>query len=214
MMRRAAAAGFLLLFAAVTTAGAQDKAAKITIGAMAVAPLSGSADNFSMGPGVGLGVAWNVREQFGLKFDLAYARLGARDVAVPLLPSPIDVKPGLSFGSAAFVFRGPPGRARLYVLAGAGVYHRSVTLTTSGTGLITVCNPWWFVCYAQAVPVDRIIGSRSTTDAGVNVGFGLSAGAFFADVRYHYMWGPTYDTPTGGQKATGKFLPLTVGVSF
>jgi hypothetical protein len=100
------------------------------------------------------------------------------------------------------------------MLAGVGLYRRSVALTTSGAGFVTVCDPWWFVCDPQPAPVERVVGSRSTTDFGVNVGAGLTAGMFFAEIRYHYMWGPTFTTPSGSQKATGKFLPLTVGVNF
>jgi hypothetical protein len=112
------------------------------------------------------------------------------------------------------MFQAPPGPVRLYMLAGVGLYRRSVTLTTSGTGLVTVCDPWWFVCDLQPVPAERVVGSRSTTDVGVNVGAGVTVRMLFAEIRYHYIWGPTFSTPSGTQKATGKFLPLTVGVNF
>ena len=32
---------------------------------------------------------------------------------------------------------------------------------------------------------------------------------FFAEIRYHFTWGPEFSTPSGSQRATGKFLPLT-----
>jgi hypothetical protein len=77
-----------------------------------------------------------------------------------------------------------------------------------------VCDPWWLVCYPQPVPVERVLGSRSTTDVGMNVGAGLTAGMFFAEIRYHFMGGPEFTTSNGSRTANGKFLPLTVGVTF
>ncbi|MCX6550482.1 MAG: outer membrane beta-barrel protein [Acidobacteria bacterium] len=193
---------------------AQDRPVQVTVGGAIVAPLSGSADRFSIGAGADVGVVWKLNEQAGLKFDYMFAALGAKDIPISVMTSPIDVKPRLQFGSAAFMFQAPPGPVRVYLVGGVGIYRRSVTLTTPATGMITVCDPWWLVCYPQPVPVDRVVGSRSTTDFGVNVGAGFTAGAFFVEARYHYITGPSFDTPTGRQTATGKFFPLTIGVQF
>jgi len=64
------------------------------------------------------------------------------------------------------------------------------------------------------VAASSVAGTNSSTDVGVNVGAGFTAGKFFAEVRYHYMTGPSYSTPSGTQKATGKFFPLIVGARF
>ena len=47
----------------------------------------------------------------------------------------------------------------------------------------------------SAIPVDscrstNIIGERSSTDFGMDFGGGVKFGAFYADLRYHYIWGP------------------------
>ena len=213
-VKRIVVVGLLLGLVVAAPVRAQQPPVSVTLGGAVVAPLSGSADNFSTGGGLDFGVTWDITGQMGLKFEYCYSALGAKNVPVPLITTPINVKPRLQFGTAAFVFQAPPNPFRLYVLAGVGLYRRSVSLTTSGTGLVTVCDPWWFVCYPQPVPIERVVGSRSTTDFGVNVGAGFTARHFFAEARYHYMTGPSYSTPSGAQKATGKFFPLVVGVRF
>ena len=59
-----------------------------------------------------------------------------------------------------------------YVLGGFGVYDRIVQLTSPGVGFVTVCDPWWYVCYPVAVPVTNILGERSSTDMGIDFGGG------------------------------------------
>jgi len=211
-MQRLALA-FVLLVVPVTAARAQDPP-RVTfgVGGAIVGPLSGTADNFSIGYGIGGNATWHITGQMGLQFDYLYAGLGGKDM--PQGAVPVDSSLRLQYGTAAFVFQAPPGPFRLYLLAGGGIYHRSVSLKTSATGSVSVCNPWWFVCNAQPVPASSVAGSNSSTDFGVNVGAGFTAGKFFAEVRYHYMFGPSYSTPSGTQKATGKFLPLTIGARF
>jgi hypothetical protein len=36
----------------------------------------------------------------------------------------------------------------------------------------------------------------------------------FLESRYHYVFGPSFDTPTGSQKATGNYVPISLGVRF
>jgi opacity protein-like surface antigen len=214
MLKRQAAV-WLVVLATAVPAAAQEKPLSLAVGGAVVGPLSASADRFSTGLGVTFGATWHINEQMGVKTDYVWSTLGVQDDwPVPRPSAPIQITPRIQFGTADFMFQAPPGRVRLYILAGVGLYRRSVTLATSGTGFVMVCDPWWFVCDPQPVPVERVAGSRSTTDVGVNVGAGLTAGMFFAEIRYHYMWGPTFTTPSGSQKATGKFLPLTVGVNF
>jgi hypothetical protein len=207
------ALAFAVLLAVVPVASAQDPP-RVTfgVGGAIVAPLSGTADNFSIGYGIGGNATWHITGQMGLQFDYLYAGLGGKDVSQ--ISALIDASLRLQAGTVAFVFQAPPGPFRLYLLAGGGIYHRSVSLKTSATGSVSVCNPWWFVCNAQPVLAQSIAGSHASTDVGVNVGAGFTAGKFFAEVRYHYMFGPSYSTPSGTQKATGKFFPLIVGARF
>ena len=83
-----------------------------------------------------------------------------------------------------------------------GVYHRSVYVTTPATGLVTVCRPGWFICFPTAVTVDTVVASRGSTDPGISFGGGFTyslsnLATFFAEARYHYVWGP--DVNNGGR---------------
>ena len=68
--------------------------------------------------------------------------------------------------------------------------------------------------------VENIVGERSSTDFGMVFGGGATFGVIFAEVRYHYIWGPEIesqtigDTTTEARKADGKFLAVSFGVKF
>jgi hypothetical protein len=80
------------------------------------------------------------------------------------------------------------------------------------------------------VPVENIVGERSSTDFGMAFGGGVKFGAVYAELRYHYIWGPSIEglelptnpiagDPSGtntlaGQKANGQFLATTFGFRF
>lgn len=213
--RRWAAGLLALCLAGPATAVAQDAPVAVHAAGVVTAPLSGTADSFNPGLGAAAGVTWNFAEYWGARVDLAWSRLSAKHVPASV-GAPLDVSGHVGYATADLVFRGQPGAVRIYVLAGVGIYRRAVSLSGSGSGQVDVCNPWWFVCESGSVPVGRVLGGRSTTDIGVNVGFGATFvhDRVFAEVRFHYATGPTYDTPQGDQVASGKFFPLMVGVRF
>jgi hypothetical protein len=76
------------------------------------------------------------------------------------------------------------------------------------------------------VPVENIVGERSSTDFGMDFGAGVNFSPVFAEFRYHYIWGPTIEpavaTPlpttttstTTSRDANGQFIVLTFGVRF
>lgn len=205
----------LAVLAAALPAAAQEKPYSVTVGGALVGPLSDSADRFTTGIGFTGGATWHINEQIGLTGDYVWSTLGAQDDWTGLVASrPVEVTPRIQFGTVNIRLQAPPAKVRLYVLAGLGLYHRTVRMATSGSGDITVCDPWWFVCTAGPVAVGSVSRTHASTDPGINVGAGIAAGMFFAEIRYHFMWGPSFETPTGSRKATGKFLPLTLGVVF
>lgn len=218
---RAALAGVLMVLGAVPASSAQpapsaqDGPATIFIGASAIGPLSGTADRFSIGFGVDIGASYNINEQMSIRGDWVFGQFGqSGEWPEPPLPVVFDTSLRAQFATANFVFHGPPGRARLYVMAGVGVYFRRVDVTGSSTGQVEVCDPWWFVCTGGEVGAAQVLGTRSHTSIGVNVGVGVRFSRYFVEGRYHYAGGPTYDTPSGSQTATGKFFPVTFGVTF
>ena len=74
-----------------------------------------------------------------------------------------------------------------------GVYYRPIKVTTPGVGWVPgYCDPWWYVCYPGGMGRNstNIIGERSSTDFGMAFGGGVNFGTFYAELRYHYIWGP------------------------
>jgi len=116
------------------------------------------------------------------------------------------------------------GAVRPYVVAGPGMYYRSVEITEYvGSGVI--CDPFWYVC--GVYPVSAVVGSRGGWDFGFNVGGGVGFGIgesseFYVETRYHYVAGPeiTPATPLpagttdSGGSANGSYYPLTFGFRF
>ena len=205
----------LAVMAMAVPAAAQDKLFSVAIGAALVGPLSDSADRFSTGLGFTAGATWHITPQIGLTGDYLWSTLGTQDDWDGLVATrPVDVTPRIQFGTVGLRFQAPPAKVRIHLVGGFGLYHRTVRMATSGSGDITVCDPWWLVCTAGPVPVGSVNRTHTTTDPGINIGAGITAGKFFAEIRYHFMWGPSFATPSGSQQATGKFLPLTVGVVF
>ena len=102
-----------------------------------------------------------------------------------------------------------------------------IKVTTPGVGYVPgYCDPWWYVCYPGGfVPVENIVGDRSSTDFGMDFGGGVKFGPAYAEARYHYIWGPTVEeqvttlpsttaTSTTERKANGQFFMLTFGIRF
>ncbi len=214
MFKRVALLCLAVLVMAVPAA-AQDKPFSVAIGAALVGPLADSADRFSTGLGFTAGATWHLTPQIGLTGDYLWSTLGTQDHWSGFVATrPVDVTPRIQFGTVGLRFQAPPAKVRIHLAGGLGLYHRTVRMATSGSGDISVCDPWWLVCTAGSVPVGSVNRTHSTTDPGINIGAGITAGMFFAEIRYHFTWGPSFATPSGAQQATGKFLPLTVGVVF
>lgn len=207
-------AGATVALTAAAPALAQDKPVTASVGAIVVAPLSDSSRVFSTGLGLDVGVNWNVTEQIGLRFDAVATTLGVQSQPEHPASVPVGVTPRMQFGTANVVFRSAAGRARIYLTGGVGVYRRTVELRVASSDPVTVCNPWWFVCESGPVPASQVSGTRSSVDLGVNVGAGFTVNHFFAEIRYHFVWGPSFPMPQGQTPASGKFLPLVVGVRF
>ena len=98
-----------------------------------------------------------------------------------------------------------------------------IKVTTPAVGFVPgFCDPWWYVCYPGGfVPVENIVGDRSSTDFGMDFGGGVHFGAIYAELRYHYIWGPDIGpqgtaagSTTTTRKANGQFLATTFGFRF
>jgi opacity protein-like surface antigen len=188
-------------------------------------------DHFGTGGNFVAGLTFNLNENAGVQVEYGYNGLTGKTATFDGWTDPgfnnpssiiIQSHHNMQYIDFNGVFKpSTGGRAGGYLIGGFGAYYRNVNLTTPDTGYVTVCDPWWYVCYPTLVTVDRVIGSRSVWDFGIDIGGGVTftitdAGAqFYAEVRYHYMWGPSFDLPDGStKKANGQYLPITFGFRF
>jgi hypothetical protein len=220
--------GGLLLVGLVvmsSPAAAGDKPLTFSIGGGVAVPVGGVGDSLGSGGQVTLGLGYKVRPRITVFGEYNFSSLGNKTLDVPQ-PLITDIKSftgngWFQYGGGGVMFTPwESGKSSLYVLGGAGVYYRSVYVTTPATGLVTVCRPDWFICYPTAVTVDQVVASRSTTDPGVSFGGGFTyrlsdLASFFVEARYHYVWGPDVPASSGGtEKADAQFFPITFGFRF
>lgn len=242
MLRRV---GLVFVAAAMvaTTAAAQDvKPIQLTIGGGYTSILGeaknhiGNAGNFSVG------VLYNMNPIFSVQGEYGWNGSTKKQVLLPVSPSnpiagggvdtPFYGSGTLQYGSFnVLVHAKTQGKAKPYGIVGAGVYHPSVKVTTPAVGFVTICDPFWYVCYPAAVPVDQVLGSRSSTDFGMSFGGGVDFrfhehASFYVEVRYHYVWGPTIPSgnvptnpivgipPQSNLTAHPQILPIVFGFRF
>jgi hypothetical protein len=218
-----------------TSAQAQDKRVFGSFGAGWTMPNGEVRDRLGDGYNITFGVEVKATPTLGIEGLYSFNGLGQKQISVPVsgapggTPVPTDFfsDMNMQYGTAAVVFRKYEGQVRPYGLAGMGIYYRPIKVTTPGVGYIPGwCDPWWGVCYPGGwVPVENIVGDRSSTDFGMVFGGGVNFNVFYTEVRYHYIWGPTVPTleaappiatplTTGDRKANGQFLAVTFGVRF
>ena len=211
-----------------TVARAQDPV-KVSFGGGYTAPNSEVRDHLGDGYHFNFGVQVNVTPVIGIEGLYSFNGLGQKRISIPVSGTPGGTPVATDFfGDMNMQDRdGEPGAAeaeggvRPYALVGAGLYYRPIKVTTPALGYIPgFCDPWWYVCVPGGiVPVENIVGERSSTDFGMDFGGGVNFGAFYGELRYHYIWGPEVQLPAGAQpvtdtKADGQFLQATVGIRF
>ena len=226
----------VLLMATAAPALAQDeKPYDINIGGGVMFPATGLKDEFNTGGNFSIGGTYFFTPTLGFQGQYAYDRMNGPEKTIFVSPIPggvgsaqlIESNQQINSGEFDIVARSKQGGSIVgyYVLGGPGVYHRKVQLTSPAVGYTTICDPYWYVCYPAAVSVDNIIGSRSSTDFGINFGGGVTFGheaKFYIEARYRYVWGPTITVPstpiTGQTNTTGStnagYFPLVFGVRF
>jgi opacity protein-like surface antigen len=223
---------FLLIVAA--GADAQEKRVNVSFGGGWTAPNSDVRDRFGDGYNFNFGVQVNATPVIGIEGLYSFNGLGEKQISIPVSPTPFNGavptdffgNMNMQYGTVSLVAQKPDGGVRPYGLIGGGVYYRPVEITSPAVGWVPgYCDPWWYVCYPGGfVEVDNIIGERSSTDFGMTFGGGVNFGAFYGELRYHYIWGPEVEVreptqPIAGveadtRKANGQFLQATFGFRF
>jgi opacity protein-like surface antigen len=217
-------------------ASAQDKKFYFSLGGGYTQPNAEVSDR--LGGGYNFNIGFEVKATPVIGIEGLYSFNGFGDKDLP--PLNIAGNPGgatqladlsgdmsMQYGTASLIVQKPDGSVRPYGLVGMGLYYRKVRLTSPGVGWVPgYCDPWWYVCYPGGwVETTNILGDRSSTDFGMSFGGGLNFGALYAELRYHYVWGPEVESrsftgPAGGtvtfdgRKANGQFLQTNFGLRF
>jgi opacity protein-like surface antigen len=215
--------------AAAAPAYAQaEKIVTINLGGGVTIPVTDLADTFGTGANFQFGVTFNLAPAFGIQAQYGYNRLGSKDIAanVGVTPHfstsiPLTANTTLNDGDFNLIVQTPrkDHTFRPYGVVGVGIYHQNINLTTPSVGVGTVCDPWLLICYPTAVPVNQIVGERTSNDFGVNLGGGVNiavgSGYIYAEARYIHAWGPTGILP-GGQTVSANinYWPITFGFRF
>jgi opacity protein-like surface antigen len=217
-------------------ASAQPNPVNFSFGGGYTQPNAEVSDRLGGGYNFNIGLQGNVTPVIGIEGLYSFNGFGDKDlppldVAVnpPGATVPADLSGDMSmqYGTASLIVQKPDGTVRPYGLVGMGVYYRKVRLTSPGVGWVPgYCDPWWYVCYPGGwVETTNILGDRSSTDFGMSFGGGVNFGVAYAELRYHYVWGPeveprSFTGPGGGnvafdgRKANGQFLQTTFGLRF
>jgi hypothetical protein len=211
---------------------AQDKPAHFILGGGYTAPNSEVRDHLGDGWNFSIGGQANVTPVIGIEGLYGYNGLGSKRISIPVsgtpggagVPTDFFGKMNMQYGIGNLIVQAPHGAVKPYGVVGGGLYYRKIEVTTPGVGFVPgFCDPWWYVCVPGGfVPVENVVGNRSSTDFGMDFGGGAKFGAFFTDLRYHYIWGPTVaqagNLPAGtaptDTKANGKFFIWTAGLRF
>jgi opacity protein-like surface antigen len=223
----------LLVTMSPALAQAQENPVKFSLGGGFTVPNAEIKDHLGNGYNFNFGVEVGVTPVFALEGLYSFNGLGQKQISVPVsgtpggTPVPTDFfgDMNMQYGTINAVLRKPDGTVRPYGLVGMGVYYRPIKVTSPAIGFVPgYCDPWWYYCYPGGfVAVEEVIGERSSTDFGMDFGGGLNFGPVYAEMRYHYIWGPTVPTTgpvqplpgvTAERKANGQFFVTTFGFRF
>ncbi len=223
MFKRFALATVALAAFAIPAAAQDEKPVDFNIGGGFTIPYSDAKDAFGTGGNFQIGVTFNVTQEVGIQANYGYTRFGSKDI-LPTSTStiistiPLTAHNTMHDGDFSLVLSAPRKEAVApYGLIGGGVYHSIVNVTTPSVGVGTVCDPWLLICYPAAVPVDQIVGERTSTAFGLNFGGGVAfrvgeTARFFVEVRYIHTYGPSFTNAAGTTiNANGNYFPFVFG---
>jgi|SwirhisoilCB2_FD_contig_61_7782051_length_795_multi_6_in_0_out_0_1 opacity protein-like surface antigen len=236
-MRKQLLTALFVTLVTVAPAAAQDyKPVDVNFGFGWTFPETDLKNDFDAGWNGAFGVTFNINQHVGVQAEYIYTHmdgpsktisLSATPVAAAVTNGVIESNHHMHVGSFNLVYRGQSQYHAIggYALGGAGIYHRTVELTSPSVGYTTYCDPYWYVCYPAAVSVDQIIGNRSSNDFGIDFGGGITFGheaKFYVEARYHYVWGPSVTPPAtqlpgsttpclNGCNSNASYFPLTFG---
>jgi opacity protein-like surface antigen len=205
---------FIVFFLFVTSAFAQEYPGEFhrfnfSAGAGVSFPTSNAGSNFKTGWNMDFRGGFNVSRNFQADLDFSYNHWGLTNAALADFGQPGGFADVWSLSFAPVVRVAPNARVDPYLIFGAGVYHRGLSLTQPATLQTIFCDPFFGYCYPALVGVDQVVASFSSYKPGFNAGGGLEfrlSGPMklFAEARYNEMF------TTRGPNLS--YVPLTFGL--
>jgi opacity protein-like surface antigen len=199
----------LFLLPCVFASGQVLERINANVGAGVSFPVGDSSDRVNTGYNITAGAGINLSKHFGLEIDYLFSSFGLSDRSLALSGAPDGYAHTWGFSANPIYYIAPDKKLSAYILAGYGVFTRTVNLTRPGVVPGVICDPWTFFCYNAPVYADIIYRCNSTTKGGWDVGGGITyrlgegRTKVFTEIRY-------YDVLTSNVRST--FLPLTFGL--
>jgi opacity protein-like surface antigen len=210
-----------LTLALAAPAAALDERLDLRVGGGAIVPFGSTTDHFETGWQITGGMGWAFGETLGLRVDYSYSdeRLIGHALSQGFVNGS-HVMHGLEAGVRWTLT--PEGPAPIYLLGGLGLYRQETAITAIRDYVPgpSICNPWLQVCAVGPVPADEILGSRTSTDPGLNLGAGVEVPIrgrvrFVFEVRWRLVRGDAFGLPgQGTSRAWGNYFPVTLAVRF
>lgn len=210
-----------LVLALAAAASAQERDFDFQLGGGVTLPVGSITQRFETGWHLTGGVGWGLSERLGLRLDYAHSRERLVGTALPqafvegqhrVQSLELDVRWTLD----------PAASVRIELLGGPGLFRRQTEITSvsDDTSGPSVCDPWLQVCMEGPVSPDEILGSRSSTDPGFNLGAAITipiwrSTRFFIELRWRFVWGDAYGLPgEPSQRSNASYVPLSFGLRF
>ena len=153
---------------------------------------------------------YNVSQYFLADLDFAFDRSNLSSLALARAGQPGGYADVWSLTFAPMVRLAPKSPVDVYLIGGAGLYHRGLNFTQPATFTTFACDPFFGYCYPVTVTGNQVVASFSTYKLGYNVGAGLefklghTGLRAFAEARYNDMF------TTRGKDLT--YTPATFGI--
>lgn len=182
----------------------------ISAGAGVSVPTSDASANLNTGWNMNVRGGVNVTESFLADLDFTYNRWNLSALALARAGQPGGYADVWSFSFEPMIRLVPRSPVDAYILAGAGIYHRGLTLTQPATFTQIVCDPFFGFCFPTLVQGNQVVASFQTYKPGFNAGGGLEFAIghgglkAFAEARYNEMF------TTHGTNLS--FVPVTFGI--
>ena len=151
----------------------------------------------------------NRYRNFLADLDFSFDHFGLTNAALASFGQPGGYGDVWSLTFAPEIRMAPRSKIDPYIIAGAGLYHRSLNLTQPARLQTIYCDPFFGYCYPAVVGVNQVVASFSTYKGGFNAGGGLEVRLggrtrVFAEARYNEMF------TTYGPNLS--YVPLTFGL--